>query len=953
MMAISHTGNEHGAVRRRHTARRKAGRQRYRPQLETLEDRLTPSGNTFYADQVVGYVPGTIPNSTYNQPAAALGALNPVSETFDGTNYYLTPFDPAFGPSNLVEVGAGGSLILHLAQTAATNGYTIGIHTGIGLYDADYPSGTNFPQANYFTSWLRQADVQVSDDGTNWGDLGTITFSNPSNYYAGPATDPEGLSPGVGPAANPGQPFLGSLSSFNGQDWQGTLAVLNGSAGGTWLNLTGITDGHGTPITGVNYIKFVVPSNPPLDPNTGNPEIMMVDAVVGTNLPITADAGGPYLIAEGQPLTLDGSASTDPNGGSLTYSWTINGHANAASGVNPTLSWAQLQALGVDDGANTFNISVTVNDGNGQDVSSAPTFVFLDDTAPTATLSNNGPVFAGGGTPITASFTNPSDPSTADTNAGFHYSFALNSSGLATSYDAAGTATSQQFTLSTEGTYTIHGRIFDKDGGSTDYTTTTTVVHSPLTASPGGPYTISEGDPLNLAATGSTDGDGDPLSYAWTINGHANAAVGFNPTLTWNQLKALGIDDGPNTFNISVTVSDGQGHNVPSSTTQLTVNNTAPTLTLSGPSLINEGSTYTLHLSSSDPGADTISKWTITWGDGTPAQVVNGNPSSATHTYADGPNNYTINATATDEDGTWPGGNTISVNVRNVAPTIAISGANTVQVGSSYTLNLGAVTDPGQDTVTHYVVHWGDGTSNTYTTAGTKTHTYTGGPTTRSIQVDLTDEDGTFTNAGNALTVSTEVPPSPPPAEISPRVQSVSVAFDGHGQQVTAVVYPGDLLYVFDATGSHFIGSGVQSASVAYTPQGQQVLYVVFTSHQLWSYDAAGAHFIGSGVESASVTFDAAGHQITAVVYEGGLMYMFDATGSHLVTSNVQSVSIAFDSLGREVTDLVYTDGSLYQFDSTGSTFLGGDVQAVGLAYNRLGQRLLDVVFESGDLWQF
>ena len=34
---------------------------------------------------------------------------------------------------------------------------------------------------------------------------------------------------------------------------------------------------------GVNYVKFNVPANPPLDPNTGKPEIMMVDAVVGTS----------------------------------------------------------------------------------------------------------------------------------------------------------------------------------------------------------------------------------------------------------------------------------------------------------------------------------------------------------------------------------------------------------------------------------------------------------------------------------------------------------------------------------------------------------------------------------------------------------------------------------------------------------------------------------------------
>jgi len=245
--------------------------------------------NTFYANQVVSYSPGTLSDPSYDNPLAALGPLDAVVGTFGGhgngkiTTYYLTPFDPAYSSSDLVEIGAGGSLVLKLAQTASTDGYTIGVHTGFGLADADYPNGTNTNPATYINSFLREADVQVSADGVNWGDLGIITFSSPSNIDAGLGTNPEGLSPGVAPAANPGQPFLGSLSSFNGLDWQQTLGVLNGSAGGTWLNLSGVETPSGTAITGVNYIKFSVPVNPPLDPNTGNPELMMIDAVVGIN----------------------------------------------------------------------------------------------------------------------------------------------------------------------------------------------------------------------------------------------------------------------------------------------------------------------------------------------------------------------------------------------------------------------------------------------------------------------------------------------------------------------------------------------------------------------------------------------------------------------------------------------------------------------------------------------
>ena len=70
------------------------------------------------------------------------------------------------------------------------------------------------------------------------------------------------------------------------------------------------------------------------------------------------------------------------------------------------------------------------------------------------------------------------------------------------------------------------------------------------------------------------------------------------------------------------------------------------------------------------------------------------------------------------------------MDVTTSRPTIAISGAASVNEGSSYSLTLGAVTDPGDDTVTSYVVHWGDGETDTYGANGVKTHTYADGPDT-------------------------------------------------------------------------------------------------------------------------------------------------------------------------------------------------------------------------------
>src|SRR5205085_2117842 len=142
----------------------------------------------------------------------------------------------------------------------------------------------------------------------------------------------------------------------------------------------------------------------------------------------------------------------------------------------------------------------------------------------------------------------------------------------------------------------------------------------------------------------------------------------------------------------------------------IAVRNVAPTVTIGGAASVNEGATYTLSLSATgDPGQDTISKWVIKWGDGSATQTVSGNPSSAAHTYADGPNGYTVSATATDEDGTYSS-NTKAVTVNNVAPTILT--ATNLSGGEGKALSFsGTFSDPGVlDTHTASIT-WGDGTS--------------------------------------------------------------------------------------------------------------------------------------------------------------------------------------------------------------------------------------------------
>src|SRR5688500_6018513 len=72
--------------------------------------------------------------------------------------------------------------------------------------------------------------------------------------------------------------------------------------------------------------------------------------------PVVA-AGGPYLIAPGETVTLGGSAE-DADGDPLAYSWDLDGDSyfDDATGANPSIAWPDLEALGLVPDPRTLRI---------------------------------------------------------------------------------------------------------------------------------------------------------------------------------------------------------------------------------------------------------------------------------------------------------------------------------------------------------------------------------------------------------------------------------------------------------------------------------------------------------------------------------------------------------------------------------------------------------------------
>ncbi len=173
--------------------------------------------------------------------------------------------------------------------------------------------------------------------------------------------------PGVVADAGPDQ----TVSDVESVNLDGTGSF---DPGGTNLTFVWSIDGSEiatgpTPTVGPFTIGEVVITLTVTDEDGHTASDTMVVTVVD-NLPPIANAGGPYAINEGSSLVLDASGSTDPDGNATiaSFLWDLDndGQFDDATGVNPTISPAQLTALGLPTrGPRSFPIALRVSDDGG------------------------------------------------------------------------------------------------------------------------------------------------------------------------------------------------------------------------------------------------------------------------------------------------------------------------------------------------------------------------------------------------------------------------------------------------------------------------------------------------------------------------------------------------------------------------------------------------------------
>ena len=258
--------------------------------------------------------------------------------------------------------------------------------------------------------------------------------------------------------------------------------------------------------------------------------------------------------------------------------------------------------------------------------------------------------------------------------------------------DAAGTATFTTSALAV-GIYTITAEYGGAAGYATSFGTLDHVVNPDADA--GGPYTVAEGGTLTLDAGASLGG----TVFEWDLDndGQFDDATGVTPSLTWAQLEALGIDDGPSTHPISLRVTAGVLQ--ATDTVQLTVTNTAPVSVLTGALTAVAGQPFTIKVGADDPSSADMAalfSYLVDWGDGSPVVVVIGPADPpVTHTYATA-GSFTASFTATDKDGGVGAPTTVTVlaapapaPARELQPTGADPAAPLALAGLLLLLGLG------------------------------------------------------------------------------------------------------------------------------------------------------------------------------------------------------------------------------------------------------------------------
>jgi hypothetical protein len=266
-------------------------------------------------------------------------------------------------------------------------------------------------------------------------------------------------------------------------------------------------------------------------------------------------------------FNLNGSASSDPDGDSLTYRWRIlskpagsTATLSSTSIVNPTLTLINFPG--------TYVVGLTVNDGAIDSAESTVNLTFVNNP-PVASAGSNQSLHTAYGTPLVFNL-NGGDSTDADSDS-LSYTWRVISRPSGSTAELSSTnIVDPTITADKLGAYVIGLKINDGYVDSAESTVTLTYTNGTPTAVAGTYANVLYANRGNVALDGgsSTDPDGDAiLTWTWAMTARPTGSTAvLNNASTQTPWFAMDL---PGTYTITLTVNDGFANSTVSTTNVL------------------------------------------------------------------------------------------------------------------------------------------------------------------------------------------------------------------------------------------------------------------------------------------------------------------------------------------------------------------------------------------------
>src|SRR5690554_3075218 len=275
------------------------------------------------------------------------------------------------------------------------------------------------------------------------------------------------------------------------------------------------------------------------------------DPVQVQNSSPVSNAGTDQNIATGFVVTLNGAASSDADGDTLSYQWSLtsvpSGSAAAlsnATGASPTFT---------ADTDGSYIAQLIVNDGTENSAPDTVTIVVsTGNSAPVANAGTDQNIATGSVVTLNGAASSDADGDTLS----YQWSLTSVPSGSAAALSNA-TGASPTFTADTDGSYIA--QLIVNDGTENSAPDTVTIVASTANSAPvanaGTDQNVISSTIVNLDGSLSSDADGDGLSYAWSFNSKPDGSTAtFDNAQVVNPSFTADIEG---SYVISLVVNDG------------------------------------------------------------------------------------------------------------------------------------------------------------------------------------------------------------------------------------------------------------------------------------------------------------------------------------------------------------------------------------------------------------